>query len=106
MEFHIFSYVMYFSTESSNDVLNCEQMSVRLSLKLHGKVIQVGLQRLNLLKSKIEFSRGIGLDDLQMSLLIATTLRNKTTNLKGKLVYAKARVRFLNFVVTHLSVAQ
>lgn len=50
-------------------MLNCEQRSVRLSLKLHSKVIQAGLQRLNPLKSKMEFSRGIGLGDLQMSLL-------------------------------------
>lgn len=87
-------------------MLNCEQRSVRLSLKLHSKIIEVGLQRLNLLKSKMEFSRGVGLDDLQMSLLTQITLRTKTTNLKGKLVDAKAHVRFLNIAVAHLSVAQ
>lgn len=73
---------------------------------MHIKVIQVGLQRLNSLKSKMEFGRGIGLDDLQMSLLTPTTLRNKTTNLRGKLVYAKAHMRFVKLVVTQLSVAQ
>lgn len=102
----MFSYVTRFSTESCNDGLNCEHNSVRLLQKLHIKVIQVGLQRLNSLKSKMEFGRGIGLDDLQMSLLVPTTLRNKTTNLRGKLVYAKAHMRFVKLVVTQLSVAQ
>lgn len=87
-------------------MLNCEQRSVRLSLKLHSKVIHTGLQTLNPLKNKMEFSRGVGLDDLQMFLLTPTTLRNKTTNLKGTLVDAKAHIRFLNLAVAHLSVAQ
>lgn len=83
LELYIFSYMTHFSTESCNEVLNCEQRSVRLSQKLHVKVIQVSLQRLNSLKKQMEFNRGIGLDDLQMSLPTPTTLRNNNTNLRG-----------------------
>lgn len=105
LEFCVFSYVTIFPLKAA---MMCWTVNRGLSgfHRLHIKVIQIGLQRLNSLKSKMEFGGGVGLDDLQISLLSPTTLRNKTTNSKGKLVYAKAHIRFLNSAVTHLSVAQ
>lgn len=82
LELYVFSYITHFSTECCNEVLDCEQKSVRLSQKLHVKVTQVSLQRLITLKKQREFNRGIGVDDLQMSLPTPTTPRNKNTNLR------------------------